>query len=55
MFTGTLLDGRVADEDAEESDVIAARSFNEIFLEHPDLDAMLLPVGNGIAIGARKQ
>jgi predicted O-methyltransferase YrrM len=55
IFNGTLLGGRVADEDDEQADSIAARSFNEIFLEHPDLDATLLPVGDGIAIGARKQ
>jgi caffeoyl-CoA O-methyltransferase len=27
--------------------------FNEYFLSHPDLDATILPVGNGTGIGAR--
>ena len=27
--------------------------FNEYFLEHPDLDATILPLGDGLGIGAR--
>ncbi len=27
--------------------------FNEYFLSHPDLDATILPLGNGTGIGAR--
>jgi predicted O-methyltransferase YrrM len=27
--------------------------FNEYFLDHPDLDATILPIGNGTGIGAR--
>jgi predicted O-methyltransferase YrrM len=55
IFNGCLLGGRVADEDDEDAEVVAARAFNELFLEHPDLDATILPVGDGTAIGARKQ
>jgi predicted O-methyltransferase YrrM len=55
IFNGTLLGGRVGDDDAEDAEVVAARAFNQRFLEHPDLDATLLPVGDGMAIGARKQ
>jgi predicted O-methyltransferase YrrM len=55
IFNGCLVDGRVADENDEDAMVVAARAFNERFLQHPDLDAMLLPVGDGTAIGARKQ
>jgi predicted O-methyltransferase YrrM len=55
IFNGTLLGGRAADDDAEGAEVVAARAFNQRFLEHPDLDATLLPVGDGMAIGARKQ
>jgi len=29
--------------------------FNEYFLSHPDLDATILPIGNGTGIGARIQ
>ncbi|HEY1428612.1 MAG TPA: hypothetical protein VGF18_03500, partial [Candidatus Tumulicola sp.] len=55
IFNGCLLGGRVWDEDDEDDAVIAARAFNDLFLEHPDLDATILPVGDGTAIGARKQ
>jgi predicted O-methyltransferase YrrM len=37
------------------SDLDAMRSFNEYFLNHPDLDATILPLGNGTGIGARKR
>ena len=50
-----LLGGRVAEapsrEDAE--DVRAMRAFNESFLGHPQLDATILPLGDGTGIGAR--
>jgi predicted O-methyltransferase YrrM len=35
------------------SDVRAIRDFNKIFLAHPQLDATIVPVGDGIGIGAR--
>jgi predicted O-methyltransferase YrrM len=54
IFHGCLLGGRVAG-DGDAPEVLAARAFNERFLEHPDLEATLLPVGDGTAIGARKQ
>jgi predicted O-methyltransferase YrrM len=37
------------------SDAPAMRGFNEYFLNHPALDATVLPLGNGTGIGARKQ
>lgn len=49
-----LLGGRVAYEDDDEA-VVAMRDFNEYFLRHPDLDATILPLGNGTGIGARKR
>lgn len=51
-----LLGGRVASEAAsDEADpaVGAMREFGRYFLERPDLDATILPVGNGTGIGAR--
>lgn len=30
-------------------------AFNEYFLAHPDLEATILPIGNGTGIGARKR
>ena len=50
-----LLGGRVADSSCDDPDVVAMRAFNDYFLHHPDLDATILPVGNGTGIGARKQ
>jgi predicted O-methyltransferase YrrM len=37
------------------SDPDRMRDFNEYFLSHPDLDATILPLGNGTGIGARKR
>ncbi len=34
-------------------DLNTMREFNEYFLNHPDLDATILPLGNGTGIGAR--
>mgnify|MGYP002400084193 CR=1 FL=1 len=34
-------------------DVKAIRAFNKAFLNHPDLDATIVPIGDGIGIGAR--
>ena len=47
--------GSVADEpsDRDGEDVRSIRAFNERFLTHPDLDATILALGNGIGIGAR--
>lgn len=33
----------------------ARREFNREFLAHPDLDATILPLGDGVALGARKR
>jgi predicted O-methyltransferase YrrM len=35
------------------TNVRAIREFNKIFLAHPQLDATIVPVGDGIGIGAR--
>lgn len=35
--------------------LLASREFNEAFLRRPDLDATILALGDGIAIGARRQ
>jgi predicted O-methyltransferase YrrM len=31
----------------------AIRDFNKKFLNHPELDATIVPIGDGIGIGAR--
>ena len=49
-----LLNGRIAAPEAKnDEDVIAMRAFNEHFMAHPDLDATILPLGNGTGLGAR--
>jgi len=43
-----------ADPSAHDSDSTRAiRAFNQTFLSHPQLDATIVPVGDGIGIGAR--
>src|SRR5579863_1115280 len=49
-----LLGGRVAESTASNDPLVAAmRDFNRYFLAHPELDATILPLGNGTGIGAR--
>ncbi|MBV8489352.1 MAG: O-methyltransferase [Candidatus Eremiobacteraeota bacterium] len=52
-----LMGGRVAAPPSRDDDaaLAAMRDFNEYFLSHPDLDATILPLGNGTGIGARKR
>jgi len=50
-----LWDGRAAQEPGpkDEASTIAIRAFNKTFLNHPQLDATIIPVGDGIGLGAR--
>ncbi|MFN2529465.1 MAG: O-methyltransferase [Candidatus Baltobacteraceae bacterium] len=50
-----LWGGRVAQKPHKDDDetVKAIRKFNNTFLNHPSLDATLLPLGDGTGIGAR--
>lgn len=52
-----LMSGRVAEPPSRDDDeaLTAMRDFNGYFLTHPDLDATILPLGNGTGIGARKR
>ena len=50
-----LLNGRVADSNARDKDVEIMRHFNQYFLSHPDLDATILPLGDGTGIGVLVQ
>jgi predicted O-methyltransferase YrrM len=49
-----LWSGRVAAEpsSADSEDTIALREFNRVFLSHPQLDATIIPLGDGTGIGA---
>ena len=38
---------------ADTADTKALRAFNKTFLNHPQLDATIVPIGDGIGIGAR--
>jgi predicted O-methyltransferase YrrM len=42
-----------APRSTDSPDVKAIRAFNKAFLNHPDLDATIVPIGDGIGIGAR--
>jgi predicted O-methyltransferase YrrM len=48
-----LLGGRVTDAENRDADVLAMREFNEYLLSHPQLEATILPLGDGTGIGAR--
>ena len=50
-----LWSGRVAqDESPDDSvDTRALRAFNKVFVNHPMLDATIVPLGDGTGIGAR--
>ncbi|GAC1493300.1 MAG: O-methyltransferase [Vulcanimicrobiaceae bacterium] len=50
-----LWDGKSATEpDATDSATTTAiREFNKVFLNHPQLDATIVPIGDGVGIGAR--
>lgn len=52
-----LLGGRVAADPmpGEDAAVAAMRDFNRYFLTRPELDATILPLGNGTGIGARRR
>jgi caffeoyl-CoA O-methyltransferase len=39
--------------EGDEDSTKAIRRFNEIFLSHPDLCATILPVGDGVGVGAK--
>ena len=38
---------------SDDADTIALRAFSRTFLNYPDLDATIIPIGDGIGIGAR--
>ena len=40
-------------EASDSATTTAIREFNKIFLNHPQLDATIVPIGNGIGIGSR--
>jgi predicted O-methyltransferase YrrM len=50
-----LLGGRVANDEAadDDDDLRNMREFNDYFLTHPDLDATILPLGDGTGIGVK--
>lgn len=49
-----LLGNRLNDPAYEnDKDVAVMRDFNQYFLNHPDLDATILPLGSGTGIGSR--
>lgn len=56
MIVDNLLWGgkaAAAPQDSDPESTRAIRRFNDLFLRHPQLDATILPVGDGVGIGAR--
>jgi len=51
-----LWKGKVADPEAEEDDATRAlRAFNGYLLSHPQLSAVIVPLGDGVGIASKKQ
>jgi caffeoyl-CoA O-methyltransferase len=50
-----LWSGRAAQDPgpSDSASTVAIRAFNRIFLSHPQLDATIIPLGDGTGIGAR--
>ena len=55
VIDNLLCGGRVAQKPHKEDDetIKALRKFNTTFLEHPSLDATIVPVGDGTGLGTR--
>lgn len=43
----------VPEADTDEESTKSIRRFNRAFLSHPDLNAVILPIGDGVGIGAK--
>jgi caffeoyl-CoA O-methyltransferase len=48
-----LWGGKVADPDEDEDDTRALRAFNGYLMSHPQLAAVLLPLGDGVGLAAK--
>ena len=55
VIDNLLWSGRSAAEpqSSDDANTKALRAFNKAFLNHPELDATIVPIGDGIGIGAR--
>jgi predicted O-methyltransferase YrrM len=53
LMSGSVAENRPIGPWSAES-VAAARAFNERLLAHPELDATLLPVGDGVAVAVKR-
>ena len=57
VLDNVLWSGEVADPPAhdEQPESIAFRSFNPYFMIHPQLEALILPIGDGVGLGTKKR
>jgi predicted O-methyltransferase YrrM len=53
VIDNCLLGGDVLPGGPDDETTVAMRQFNEYFLSHPQLNATILPLGDGTGIGAR--
>lgn len=53
LMSGTVAENR-SDGHWTDDQIARARAFNELLLGHPELDATIVPVGDGIALAARR-
>ncbi|HEY8476481.1 MAG TPA: O-methyltransferase [Chloroflexota bacterium] len=49
-----LVEGRVARHDAPEASVQGLRAYNQAIMQHPDLDSVVLPLRDGVAVSLRR-
>ena len=50
LADNTLWSGRVIDDDADDDDTIAIRSFNDLVAADDRVDSYILPIGDGLTL-----
>lgn len=53
LMSGAVAEGRAIDGWSEDR-IATARAFNDRFLTHPELDGLITPVGDGIALAVKR-
>ncbi len=53
LMSGAVAEGRAIDGWSDDR-VATARAFNDRFLGHPELDGLITPVGDGIALAVKR-
>ena len=54
LADNTLWSGRVADASADDANTVAIRAFNDHVVADPRVDAVMVSIGDGLTVCARK-